>query len=156
MLIGVDGGKLGVYMLADALRIANRQGLDLVEIAPDADPPVCKTMDYGKYLYERQISEKAARKNAVKNEIKQMKFRTRIDKGDYETKKKHIVRFLEGGSKVKATIMFRGREQSHPELGLDILERLISDLEDVATVESKPKMEGRDMHMLLAPKKQRV
>ena len=142
-------------MTADALRIADDQGLDLVEIAPTADPPVCKIMDFGKYKYELSMKEKAARKHQSKVEIKEMKFRPKVDKHDYETKKKHILRFLDAGAKVKVTIMFRGREMAHPELGLNILERLAGELEELAIIETQPKLEGRNMHMLLAPLKKK-
>lgn len=150
-LIGVDGSQLGIFAIRDAQRVADDQGLDLVEIAPNAEPPVCRVMNYGKYKYEQELKAKAARKNQVKVDIKEMKFRPKIDTGDYETKKRHVVRFLEGGAKVKITIMFRGREMAHPEIGLNMLEKLAEDLKDVATVESQPKLEGRNMHMLLAP-----
>lgn len=137
--------------MRDALRIANDQGLDLVEIAPNAEPPVCKVLDYKKFKYEQDRKAKAARKNQVKVEIKEMKFRPKIDVGDYETKKGHVMRFLKKGARVKVTIMFRGREMAHPEQGLNVLERLAADLKPYATVESQPKMEGRNMHMLVAP-----
>lgn len=152
-LIGVDGSQLGFFAVKDAQRVADDQGLDLVEIAPNAEPPVCRVMNYGKYKYEQAIKAKAARKNQVKIDIKEMKFRPKIDTGDYETKKKHIQRFLAQGSKVKITIMFRGREIAHPELGLNMLEKLAQDLSDSATVESQPKLEGRNMHMMVAPLK---
>ena len=150
-LINYDGTQMGIYSVSQALRIAEDQGLDLVEIAPNADPPVCRIMDYGKYKYDQAIKAKQARKNQSKIEIKEMKFRPKIDTGDYETKKKHVLRFLGEGNKVKITIMFRGREMAHPEQGLNILERLADDLKDIAVVESQPKMEGRNMHMLIAP-----
>ncbi len=150
-LIGVDGSQLGIFGNADALRIARDQGLDLVEIAPNAEPPVCRIMDYGKYKYEQAIKAKKARKNQTKIEIKEMKFRPKIDKGDYETKKGHVIRFLDKGNKVKITIMFRGREMAHPEQGLSILEKLADDLKDMAVIEQQPKMEGRNMHMMVAP-----
>ena len=152
-LIGVDGSQLGLFGIGDAQRVADDQGLDLVEIAPNADPPVCKVMDYGKYKYQQAIKAKAARKNQAKVEIKEMKFRPKIDVGDYETKKGHVVRFLKKGARVKVTIMFRGREMAHPEQGLNVLERLSADLKDIAVVEEQPKMEGRNMHMLLSPVK---
>ena len=142
---------MGIYPTVQAQRIADDEGLDLVEIAPNADPPVCRIMDYGKYKYDQAIKAKQARKNQSKIETKEMKFRPKIDVGDYTTKKKHVLRFLSQGNKVKITIMFRGREISHPEQGLSILERLSDDLKDVAVVESAPKMEGRNMHMLIAP-----
>ncbi|NTW29486.1 MAG: translation initiation factor IF-3 [Coriobacteriia bacterium] len=150
-LIGVDGSQLGIFAMQDAQRIAEDQDLDLVEIAPLADPPVCRIMDYGKFKYEQIQKEKLARKHQTKIEIKEIKFRPKIDKHDYETKKKHVVRFLDSGAKVKITIMFRGREMSHPELGLNILEKLAADLGETAIVETSPKLEGRNMHMLLTP-----
>lgn len=131
--------------------MADNEGLDLVEIAPNATPPVCRIMDYGKYKYEQAMKEKQARKNQTRIETKEMKFRPKIDVGDYETKKRHIIRFLNAGSKVKVTIMFRGREMAHPEQGLNILEKLASELADQANVESEPKLEGRNMSMLIAP-----
>lgn len=152
-LIGFDGSQLGIFAMSDALRIADEQGFDLVEIAPTADPPVCKIMDFGKFKYEQSMKEKAARKNQSKIELKEMKFRPKVDKHDYETKKKHVVRFLEAGAKVKVTIMFRGREMVHAERGLAILERLEADIVDLGFVESKPKLEGRNMFMLVAPHK---
>ena len=150
-LIGYDGSQLGIYPIEQAQRIADDEGYDLVEIAPQAKPPVCRIMDYGKFKYDQAIKAKQARKNQSKIETKEMKFRPKIDVGDYTTKKKHVIRFLEAGSKVKITIMFRGREMAHPEQGLTILERLADDLKDVAVIESQPKMEGRNMHMLIAP-----
>ncbi len=139
-LIDYDGNQMGVYAIDRAQSIADAAGLDLVEIAPNAEPPVCRVMDYGKFKYDQAIKAKQARKN-----------QTKIDIGDYTTKKKHILRFLEAGNKVKITIMFRGREMAHPEQGLSILERLADDLKDVAVIENQPKMEGRNMHMLIAP-----
>ena len=150
-LIGVDGSQLGIFAIRDALRVAEEQNLDLVEIAPNADPPVCRIMDYGKFKYDQAMKAKQARKNQTKIEDKEMKFRTKIDVGDYETKKKHILRFLADGAKVKVTIMFRGREMAHPELGLNILEKLMDDLKDQCIIESQPKMEGRNMFMQVAP-----
>ena len=137
--------------MRDALRIARDQGLDLVEIAPNAEPPVCKMLDYRKFKYEQDRKAKAARKNQARVEVKEMKFRPKIDVGDYETKKGHVIRFLKKGARVKITIMFRGREMAHPEQGLNVLERLAADLKPYATVESAPKLEGRNMLMLLAP-----
>ena len=142
---------MGIFPVSQALRIAEQQGYDLVEIAPNADPPVCRIMNYGKFKNDQAIKAKQARKNQTKIETKEMKFRPKIDTGDYETKKKHVLRFLEAGNKVKITIMFRGREMAHPEQGLTILERLAEDLQNVAAIENQPKMEGRNMHMLIAP-----
>ncbi|MCH4054222.1 MAG: translation initiation factor IF-3 [Atopobiaceae bacterium] len=150
-LIAVDGSQLGVFDVEDAQRVANEQNLDLVEIAPNANPPVCRVMDYRKYKYEQGRKAKAARKNQAKVEVKEMKFRPKIDVGDYTTKKNHVMRFLKKGARVKVTIMFRGREMAHPEQGLNVLERLQEDLKDYATVEQPPKLEGRNMHMLIAP-----
>jgi translation initiation factor IF-3 len=150
-LIDFDGNQMGVYPIEQAQSIADAAGLDLVEIAPNAEPPVCRVMNYGKFKYDQAIKAKQARKNQTKIEIKEMKFRPKIDVGDYTTKKKHVLRFLEAGNKVKITIMFRGREMAHPDLGLNILERLADDLKDVAVIENQPKMEGRNMHMLIAP-----
>ena len=150
-LIDFDGNQMGVFPVSQAQRIADEAGLDLVEIAPNATPPVCRIMDYGKFKYDQAIKAKQARKKQTKIEIKEMKFRPKIDVGDYTTKKKHVLRFLDAGNKVKITIMFRGREMAHPEQGLTILERLADDLKDVAVIENQPKMEGRNMHMLIAP-----
>lgn len=155
-LIAYDGSQLGIYPIEQAQRIADNEGYDLVEIAPQAQPPVCRIMDYGKFKYDQAIKAKQALKNQSKIETKEMKFRPKIDIGDYTTKKKHVMRFLAAGSKVKITIMFRGREMSHPEQGLSILERLADDLKDVAVIENQPKMEGRNMHMLIAPLPQTV
>jgi translation initiation factor IF-3 len=150
-LIGVDGSQLGLFGVRDALRIAEEQNMDLVEIAPNAEPSVCKVMDYSKYKYDQARKAKQARKNQAKVEVKEMKFRPKIDKGDYETKKNHVLRFLKKGARVKVTIMFRGREMAHPEQGLMVLEKLADELKPFATVDSQPKMEGRNMHMLLSP-----
>jgi translation initiation factor IF-3 len=154
-LIGAEGDQLGIFGVEDALRTAEDQGFDLVEIAPMADPPVCRIMDYGKYKYEQTQKAKLARKHQTKVEIKEIKFRPKIDTHDYETKKRHVVRFLDAGAKVKVTIMFRGREMVHAERGLAILERLAADVVDLATIETQPKLEGRNMHMLLAPVKEK-
>lgn len=137
--------------MRDAQRIADEQNLDLVEIAPGADPVVCKVMDYRKFKYDQDRKARLARKKQVKVEVKEMKFRPKIDVGDYTTKKNHVMRFLKRGARVKITIMFRGREMAHPEQGLNVLNRLAEDLKAFATVEAKPKMEGRNMHMLVAP-----
>ena len=150
-LIGYDGSQMGIVSIEEAQRMADSGGYDLVEIAPSADPVVCRIMDYGKFKYDQAIKAKQARKNQSKIETKEMKFRPKIDVGDYTTKKKHILRFLDAGSKVKITIMFRGREMAHPEQGLNILERLAEDLKELAVIETQPKMEGRNMHMLIAP-----
>ena len=137
--------------IEDALRVAQDADLDLVEVAPGAKPPVCKIMDYGKFKYETAQKARESRKNQQQTVVKEQKLRPKIDDHDYETKKGHVLRFLKKGARVKITIMFRGREMAHPEQGLNVLERLAEDLKPYATVESKPKMEGRNMLMLLAP-----
>ncbi len=149
----MDGSQLGLFDTADAMRIADDQALDLVEVAPNSDPPVCRIMDYGKFKYEQDMKAKKARKHQTKVEIKEIKFRPKIDTHDYETKKKHVIRFLDAGAKVKVTIMFRGREMVHAERGLAILERLADELEGMAVIESQPKLEGRNMFMLIQPVK---
>ena len=137
--------------IEQALQLAHEHDLDLVEVAPSARPPVAKLMDYGKFKYENAQKARESRRNQANTVIKEMKLRPKIDEHDYETKKGHVVRFLKAGDKVKITIMFRGREMAHPEQGLTILERLADDLKDVAVIETQPKMEGRNMHMLIAP-----
>jgi translation initiation factor IF-3 len=133
-----------------ALAIARQKGLDLVEVAPMAQPPVCRIMDFGKYQYQEQKRSREARKHQKVIEVKEIKFRPKVDEHDYLFKKKHIERFLADGDKVKATIFFRGREIAHPEIGRRILERLISELADVAITESHPRMEGNTMHTILS------
>ncbi len=130
--------------------------LDLVEVAPQAAPPVCRIMDYGKYKYERDIRQKEARKKQSRIEVKEIKFRPKIDPHDYATKKGHVVRFLNAGARVKITIMFRGREMAHTELGRKILDRLVEDLKDLAVVDAWPKLDGRNMVMVIAPVKKQV
>jgi translation initiation factor IF-3 len=137
----------------DALRQARDLDLDLVEVAPQASPPVARIMDYGKYKYERDVRQKEARKKQSRAGLKEIKFRPKIDRHDYATKKGHVERFLKGGSKVKVTIMFRGREMAHTELGRKILDRLVEDLGEMIVVESMPKQEGRNMIMVIAPNK---
>ena len=149
--MGPDGGQIGIVSTDDALRRARELDLDLVEVASAATPPVCRIMDYGKYKYERDIRQKEARKKQARIEVKEIKFRPKIDPHDYETKKGHVVRFLRAGSRVKITIMFRGREMAHTELGRRILDRLVEDLKDLATVDSAPKQDGRNMIMVIAP-----
>jgi translation initiation factor IF-3 len=152
-VIGVDGEQLGIFATPDAQRIADDQNLDLVEVAPTGDPPVARIMDYGKFRYEEAIKAKKARKHQTTIQVKEIKFRPKIDKHDYETKKKHVIRFIDAGAKVKVTIMFRGREMVHAERGLVILERLAEDLREIALIENEPKLEGRNMFMLIAPVK---
>jgi translation initiation factor IF-3 len=137
----------------EALNQARALDLDLVEVAPQADPPVARIMDYGKYKYERDVKQKEARKKQSRTGLKEIKFRPKIDPHDYATKKGHVTRFLEAGNKVKVTIMFRGREMAHTDLGRKILDRLVGDLGDLAIVESMPKQEGRNMIMVVGPNK---
>jgi translation initiation factor IF-3 len=150
-LIGPGGEQVGIVRIEDALRVAVDADLDLVEVAPDAKPPVCKIMDYGKFKYETALKERESRKNQQQTVVKEQKLRPKIDPHDYETKKGHVVRFLEAGSKVKVTIMFRGREQSRPELGYRLLQKLGADVADFGFVETSAKQDGRNMTMILAP-----
>ncbi len=152
-LVGPAGEQVGIVRIEDALRLAEEADLDLVEVAPQARPPVCKLMDYGKFKYESAQKARESRRNQQMTVIKEQKLRPKIDSHDYETKKGHIVRFLGQGHKVKVTIMFRGREQSRPELGFRLLQRLAEDVADLGVVESSPKQDGRNMIMVLAPHK---
>ncbi len=135
-----------------ALAIAREKGLDLVEVSPTAQPPVCRITDYGRYQYEEQKRTRQARKHQKTIEVKEIKFRPKVDEHDYQFKKKHVERFLAHGDKVKATIFFRGREMAHPDFGRHILERLVEDLADIATQEMRPRMEGNQMHTILTSK----
>ncbi len=153
-LIGPDGEQIGITPLAEALRMAREQDLDLVEVAPQARPPVCRIMDYGKFKYQAAVKAKEARKRQSHIVIKEMKMRPKIGRGDYETKARHVERFLKEGSKVKVTIMFRGREMAHAELGRRLLDRLAEDMSTWAFVESAPNQDGRNMVMVLAPHKE--
>ena len=155
-LVGPNGEQVGIVAIGDALRLAQEADLDLVEVAPMARPPVCKLMDYGKFKYETAQKARESRKNQVNTVIKEMKLRPKIDPHDYETKKGHVVRFLKQGDKVKITIMFRGREQSRPELGYRLLQRLAADVEELGFVESAPKQDGRNMIMVLGPTKKKA
>jgi translation initiation factor IF-3 len=150
-LVGPNGEQVGIVAIGDALRLAQEADLDLVEVAPTARPPVCKLMDYGKWKYENAQKAREARRNQVHTVIKEMKLRPKIDPHDYETKKGHVVRFLKAGDKVKITIMFRGREQSRPELGFRLLKRLAEDVQELGYVEFEPKQDGRNMIMVMAP-----
>ena len=149
-VIDDTGQQLGIMPPPQALAIARQKGLDLVEISPTAMPPVCRIMDYGKYAYQEQKRAREAKKHQKIIEVKEIKFRPKVDEHDYQFKKKHIERFLAEGDKVKATIFFRGREMAHPEIGRRILERLIADLGEQALVESAPRQEGNQMHTILA------
>ena len=154
-LVGADGSQIGIVDVQDALRQARDLDLDLVEVAPQANPPVCRIMDYGKYKYERDIRQKEARKKQTRVDVKEIKFRPKIDPHDYATKKGHVERFLKAGQRVKVTIMFRGREMAHTELGRKILDRLVEDLADMAVVDAPPKQDGRNMIMVIAPTKKK-
>ncbi len=151
--MGDGGEQLGVKSLPEALSMARGLELDLVEVAPNASPPVCRIMDYGRYVYEQEQRRRQSRRKATNVVIKEMKFRPKIDGHDYETKMKHVLRFLGEGNKVKLTIMFRGREMAHPELGSRILHRIADDVRDIAIVESEPRQDGRNMTMVLHPTK---
>jgi translation initiation factor IF-3 len=150
-LVGADGQQIGIVSIQDAMQRAQDLDLDLVEVAPQANPPVCRIMDYGKFKYERDVRQKEARKRQVRVEVKEMKMRPKIDPHDYRTKKGHIERFLNQGARVKVTIMFRGREMAHTELGRKLLDRLTEDLKELATVDTYPKLDGRNMVMVMAP-----
>lgn len=149
--MGPEGEQVGVVRVEDALRLAEEASLDLVEVAPNARPPVAKLMDYGKYKYEAAQKARDARRNQANTVLKEIRFRLKIDDHDYETKKGHVERFLNGGDKVKVMIMFRGREQSRPEMGIRLLQRLAEDVIELGTVESAPRQDGRNMTMVLAP-----
>ncbi len=151
--MGADGQQIGVVDTRDALRQARELDLDLVEVAPQADPPVARIMDYGKFKYERDVKLKEARKKQSRTGLKEIKFRPKIDPHDYGTKKGHVERFVRAGNKVKVTIMFRGREMAHTDLGRKILDRLVVDLGELVVVESMPKQEGRNMIMVISPNK---
>jgi translation initiation factor IF-3 len=150
-LVGPAGEQVGIVSINDALRLAQEADLDLVEVAPTARPPVAKLMDYGKYKYESALKARESRKNQAQTVIKEIKLRPKIDPHDYGTKKSHVERFLRQGDKVKVTIMFRGREQSRPELGFRLLQRLAGDVEELGFVESQPRQDGRNMIMVIGP-----
>jgi translation initiation factor IF-3 len=152
-LIGVDGKQVGIVATNEALRYAQERDLDLVEVAPDARPPVTRVLDYSKYRYEQSQKQKAARKHQQQVTIREIKFRPKIAQADYDTKKGHVARFLRGKDKVKITIMFRGREVTHPERGTALLDRLAGELSEIAVIEQSPIQDGRNMTMLLAPSK---
>lgn len=153
-LVGADGEQIGIKPLPEALAIARSQDLDLVEVAENAKPPVARIMDYGKYKYEAAQRAKESRRKSSSNAVKEMKYRPKIGVGDFDTKTRKVVKFLADGHKVKVTLMFRGREQSHPELGRRILDRVVDATVDVGRVETAARQEGRQMTMVLAPDKQ--
>jgi translation initiation factor IF-3 len=150
-LVGPAGEQVGIVRIEDALRLAQESDLDLVEVAPNSRPPVCKLMDFGKFKYEAAMKARETRRNQTNVIIKEMKLRPKIDPHDYGTKKGHIERFLKAGDKVKVTIMFRGREQSRPELGYRLLQKLAEDVAELGVVESAPKQDGRNMIMVISP-----
>jgi len=151
-LVGAEGEQIGVVSLDEAKGLAAEKSLDLVEIAPDGQPPVCKLMDYGKHVFEAKKQQAAQRKKQKQTQIKEMKFRPGTDSGDYDIKMRNLVRFLENGDKAKITLRFRGREMAHQELGMEMLKRIEADLEELGNVEQFPKMEGRQLTMVIAPK----
>jgi translation initiation factor IF-3 len=155
-VVGADGAQIGIMETPKALEFAAQQDLDLVEVAPQADPPVARVMDYGKYKYEQAVRQREARKKQSLIVVKEMKMRPKIDRHDYETKKGHVVRFLRQGAKVKVTIMFRGREMMHPENGERLLLKLADDVGDIARIETPPKLDGRNMTMVVTPLKEAV
>jgi translation initiation factor IF-3 len=151
-LVGKDGEQIGVVSISEAIETAEKSNLDLVEISPNAEPPVCKVMDYGKFLFEKSKSLKEQKKKQKQIQVKEIKFRPGTDEGDYQVKLRNLRRFLEGGDKAKVTIRFRGREMAHQEIGIEQLNRIKTDLEDIASCESFPnRVEGRQMIMVLAP-----
>ena len=152
-LVGADGEQIGVMSAEEALEIAREQGYDLVEVAPKASPPVCRVMDYGKYKYEQSKRAKEAKKHQHIIHVKEMKFRPKTEDHDYQFKLKHVRKFLTEGNKAKMTVRFRGREMAHIDLGRRILEKLVKDTDDIASVEQQPKLEGRNMTLILGPKR---
>lgn len=154
-LIGADGEQVGIVSIDEALAVAEEAKLDLVEISPDAQPPVCRIMDYGKHLFERKKQQAQARKNQKQIQIKEVKFRPGTDVGDYQVKLRNLIRFLEDGDKAKVSLRFRGREMAHQELGMELLKQVEKDLEEYGSVEQHPKMEGRQLIMVIAPKKKK-
>lgn len=152
-LVDQDGEQVGVVGIEDALQRASDAGQDLVEVAPNADPPVCRIMDYGKHVFERQKSQQQSKKKQKQIQVKEVKFRPGTDEGDYQTKMRNLKRFLDDGDKIKVTLRFRGREMAHQEIGMRLLDRVRDELEELATVEQRPKMEGRQLIMVMAPRK---
>jgi len=155
-LVGPNGEQVGIVRIEDALRLAHESDLDLVEVAPNAKPPVCKLMDFGKYKYEAAVKAREARKNQTNTVLKEVRFRLKIDTHDYETKVGHALRFLGAGDKVKAMIQFRGREQQRPEMGIRLLEKFAADVAEVGIIESSPRIDGRNMVMVVGPLKNKA
>ena len=154
-LVGADGGQRGIVSRDEALAEARASGLDLVLVAPDAQPPVCKVMDYGKHLFELKKTRAAQRKKQKQIQVKEMKFRPGTEEGDYQVKLRNLRRFLEEGDKAKVSLRFRGREVVHPEIGMTLMSRIAEDLDELGQIESEPKFEGRQVVMVLAPKKKK-
>jgi translation initiation factor IF-3 len=152
-VISADGEQLGILQLADAIEAASGKGLDLVEVAPNAEPPVCRIMDYGKYLFEQNKKAHSARRKQKQIHVKEVKFRPGTEEGDYQVKLRNLIRFLTNGDKTKVTLRFRGREMAHQNLGRQLLERVRQDLEEYGAVEQRPQLEGRQMVMVIGPKK---
>ena len=152
-LVGADGGQRGVVTREEALAEARASGLDLVLVAPEAEPPVCKVMDYGKHLFELKKTKAAQRKKQKQIQVKEMKFRPGTEEGDYQVKLRNLKRFLEEGDKAKVSLRFRGREVVHPEIGMNLMTRIAEDLDDLGQIEAEPKFEGRQVIMVLAPRK---
>eukprot|EP00752_Nemacystus_decipiens_P017994 g16127.t1 len=154
-LVAADGGQRGIVPREEALAEARASGLDLVLVAPEADPPVCKIMDYGKHLFEQKKTRAAQRKKQKQIQVKEIKFRPGTEEGDYQVKLRNLKRFLEEGDKAKVSLRFRGREVVHPEIGMTLMDRITQDLEELGSVEAEPKFEGRQVVMVLAPKKKK-
>lgn len=154
-VIGANGEQAGIVSLAEAKQLAYSAELDLVEISPNADPPVCRIMDYGKYLFEQNKKQQAAKKKQKQIQVKEIKFRPGTEEGDYQVKLRNLTRFLGEGNKTKITVRFRGREMAHREIGMELLKRVEKDLEEIASVEQFPKMEGRQMVMVMGPKRKK-
>jgi translation initiation factor IF-3 len=152
-VIAADGSQVGVMLTRDAIARAESEGLDLVEVSPNADPPVCKIMDYGKYIYQKDKSQQAARKKQKQIQVKEVKFRPTTEEADYQTKLRALHRFLEEGDKIKITLRYKGREMAHQELGFQLIDRIKADLDEVALIEQSPKMEGRQAVMVMSPRK---
>jgi translation initiation factor IF-3 len=150
-LIAADGAQVGIVTIEEALQAAQQSSLDLVEISPDAEPPVCKIMDYGKHVFDIKKKLALQKKKQKQTQVKEMKFRPGTDEGDYQIKLRNLTRFLENGDKAKVTLRFRGREMAHQELGMEMMQRVEADLSELAQVEQYPKLEGRQMTMVLAP-----
>jgi len=152
-VIGSDGSQVGIMLTRDAIAKAESEGLELVEVSPNADPPVCKIMDYGKFIYQKDKAQQAARKKQKQIQVKEVKFRPTTEEADYQTKLRALLRFLEEGDKVKITVRFKGRELAHQDLGFELIERLKGDLDEQALIEQNPKLEGKQAIMVMSPRK---